>query len=137
MLTDNKHYNTWRRMKQRCNDLNDKDYKHYGGRGIKVCNRWLKFENFFEDMFPTYKEGLPLDRINNDGDYTPENCKWSTPSQNGKNKRNSNKIQSDVDYVCYDNRRDRWLAHLPFKTKEEAEKFVQLYYLNRTDNIRR
>lgn len=78
-------YNTWRAMKARCYDTNNNSYSRYGGRGIGVCERWLKsFENFLEDMGDR-PIGMTLDRINNDGDYTLQNCRWATKQeQSGK-----------------------------------------------------
>lgn len=77
-------YYTWEGIKQRCNNPNASDYKNYGGRGIKVCDKWLDFKNFYSDMGDRPK-GLEIDRIDNDGDYTPENCRWITHKDNCRN----------------------------------------------------
>lgn len=80
-------YRAWTNMKSRCFNESRWDYKHYGGRGITVCNRWLhSFENFYADMGPR-PDGLTLDRIDVNGDYKPKNCRWATISQQRKNVR--------------------------------------------------
>ena len=79
-------HNSWSSARNRCNNLSNKDYKHYGARGIKMCTRWNKFENFLADMGQR-PIGLTLDRINNDGDYDPTNCRWATRSQQNSNQR--------------------------------------------------
>lgn len=82
-------YNSWRGMRERCNNPNHKFYKNYGGRGVKVCKRWAKFVNFLEDM-GVKPEGLTLDRMENNLGYFPENCKWSTWKEQHNNKRCEN-----------------------------------------------
>lgn len=75
-------YTIWISMKNRC-----KRHKRYAGRGIRVCDRWEKFENFYEDMSPTYSDDLTLDRIDNDRNYTPENCRWADMQTQAENRK--------------------------------------------------
>lgn len=85
-MKDLKIYKIWAAMVQRCSNPTCRDYKHYGGRGIAVCSRWLAFEAFFADMGER-PDGCSLDRIDNSRGYEPENCKWSTKSQQQRNTR--------------------------------------------------
>jgi len=79
-------WRVWVGLRERCDNPNNSSYKWYGGRGIKVCERWYTFENFFADM--GYRpEKTELDRINNDGDYEPGNCRWVTHKENCNNRR--------------------------------------------------
>lgn len=92
-------YRTWQDMRERCENPNDGKHKHYGGRGITVCDRWQTFEYFYADMGDK-PAGLTIDRINNDGDYTPENCKWSTRKQQQRNKRNNRLLTMNEQTLC-------------------------------------
>lgn len=80
-------YNTWCCIKQRCLNPNSPKYPRYGGRGIKISPAWLSIKEFYNwAMLSGWKQGLTLDRINNDGNYCPENCRWVSVSQNSKKK---------------------------------------------------
>lgn len=82
-------YRVWRTMWTRCANPNSKSYEHYGARGIKVCERWQSFENFYADMGDKPSPLHSLERIKNDEGYSPENCKWATKAEQVANKRNN------------------------------------------------
>ena len=84
----------WSNMIERCRNPNREDYKWYGARGITVCERWQHFHNFVEDMGER-PAGYQLDRKDSDKGYSPENCRWVTPSQNSNNRRTSRYITID------------------------------------------
>jgi hypothetical protein len=85
-------YRAWESMIKRCTNYNDNGYKNYGSRGITVCQRWRKFSNFLEDMGepPTSKHSI--DRIDNDGNYCAQNCRWATRKERNRNTRNNHLI---------------------------------------------
>jgi hypothetical protein len=128
---DNPLYNCWRGMRQRCNRPSHKSYRHYGGRGITICERWESFENFVTDMLPTWKPGLSIDRIDNDGNYEAANCRWADMSTQLRNKRATGSVPfkgvspSRHDGTRFEARiwcpRKRKMTHLgTFDTAEEA-----------------
>ena len=88
-------YRTWVDMRRRCNLPHRPDYHRYGGRGISVCERWDVFENFFEDMGPRPSPKHTIDRKENDGPYSKENCRWATKKEQGGNTRTNRIIEVD------------------------------------------
>lgn len=93
-MSHTREYRSWYQMKSRCYDKNHHAYKDYGGRGISVCDKWFaSFVTFYKDMGKR-PEGMTLDRINNDGDYESSNCKWSTASEQARNRRTRIKPRS-------------------------------------------
>lgn len=92
--TKNIAYCTWRGMIDRCYNIKHEKYLSYGGRGIKVYNKWVEsFKNFIDDMGERPSRKYTLDRINNNGNYEPSNCRWATSVQQSRNKRNNNWIE--------------------------------------------
>jgi hypothetical protein len=85
-MEDTKEYRTWLNMISRCKYPSVTSYKYYGAKGVIVCKRWLKFENFYEDM-GNVPEGKSIDRINPYGNYEPNNCRWATPLEQRHNRR--------------------------------------------------
>lgn len=86
-------YSVWQHMKNRCLNPNNDRYASYGGRGIKVCERWLKFENFLADMGERPR-GTSLDRFpDKDGNYEPTNCRWATPKEQQRNMRSNRLLE--------------------------------------------
>jgi hypothetical protein len=92
-------YGIWRGIWRRCTDAKEESYPNYGGRGIKVCDAWRDFFQFCKDMGPR-PPGLTIERINNDGDYTAENCKWATYKEQKRNTRTSHLITYNGETHC-------------------------------------
>ena len=87
-------YSTYRAMRNRCEVPATDSYELYGGRGIKVCDRWATFEGFWADMGPTWRPGTWIERIDVNGDYEPANCCWATPVEQGANRRSNVIVQT-------------------------------------------
>lgn len=97
-------HNIWRSMKQRCLSHSCREYKYYGGRGIKICDRWLTFNNFYADMYKSYVKHIEefgegdtsIDRVDVNGNYEPSNCHWATRKEQSVNKRTTILIYDEV-----------------------------------------
>lgn len=99
-LSKTTEYRTWNAMLQRCQNPKNTAFNRYGGRGIIVCDRWQLFENFYADMGPRPSPKHSIDRINNDGDYEPDNCRWATPHEQARNKRGNYLVEWRGEIKC-------------------------------------
>lgn len=121
-------------MKQRCRDPKSSNYSYYGGRGIKVCDRWIGrggFWRFIKDM-GIRPEGMTIDRIDNNGDYAPDNCRWATMGEQCLNRRIRKDNKVGVTGINYDKINKRWVAR-----KTVGEKRLCLGYFKNVDDAKR
>lgn len=124
--THTSEYKTWSSMIDRCINPNNIHYSYYGGRGITVCDRWRSsFKAFFSDM-GEHPVGMTLDRINNSGNYEPENCKWSTRQEQMRNTRINSRNKSGAKGVSWYNREQRWFAEMHINGKKVSKRFKTL-----------
>lgn len=86
-------YNIWHKMRYRCENVLCGDYHKYGARGVRVMDEWLDFSKFYDDMIDTYQAGLTIERIDNDGNYCKDNCKWITNADQAKNRRTTVRVE--------------------------------------------
>ena len=124
-------YQTWLDMRQRCTNPNSPPYKNYGGRGIKVCNRWLDFKSFLEDMGER-PIGLSIDRIDNNGNYEPSNCRWVNHKTQCRNYRRNVIIEYGKKKMCI----AEWADFLGIKRKTLTCRFQRGYSIRDALNMR-
>lgn len=119
-------YNCWFSMKKRCYNNKEQNYKYYGGRGIKVCDRWKdSFVNFYEDMGKKPSKNHSLDRIDVDGDYSLSNCRWADQTEQCRNQRLRKDNISGVKGVSLRKSNNKWYARITVNKKE-----IHLGYFN-------
>jgi len=117
-------YNSWRAMKDRCQNPNYEYYEYYGGRGVEVCERWQDFANFLADMGER-PEGLTLDRIDNDGNYEPGNCRWATWKEQNQNRREVKNHKNQYLFIAMD-------SHGTMIASNNQHEFARQHGLNRS-----
>lgn len=143
-------YRRYYSMLQRCNNPSNDGYHNYGGRGVSVCDRWNKpspygFNNFYSDMESEFFNGSELDRTDNNGNYSPENCRWVSRSLNNFNKRKQYNNTSGVTGVNFISKIGKWRAYITVNRKQlhlgvfldvesaiSARKTAELLYYNET-----
>lgn len=127
-LSEDKIYKLWKGIKARCNNQNTKSYKNYGGRGVKLCDEWCDFMNFYNWVILNgYRDGLKIDRINNDGDYEPSNCAFVTNAENcaiGKTRKRTNNTSG---FVGVYRKGSKWAVQISPQGKK--------FYLGAFDNL--
>jgi hypothetical protein len=132
-------YGVWGGMVKRCTNRDSKDYKNYGSRGIAVCEEWRDFENFYRDMGDVPFDGAEIDRIDSDGNYSKDNCRWITRQQNtwNRGKQRARATSSKYVGVAWEKDSRRWVASIRVngKTKKIGRFIVEEDAALAYDNI--
>lgn len=110
-------YSTWKSMIERCENPKRKEYKYYGGRGIKVCNRWKDYLNFIVDMGEKPHPEYTLERVDNNGDYSPKNCIWTDWATQSINKRKRSDNKSGFTGVNWNKEKSKWEVRIGYEGK--------------------
>lgn len=122
-------YKKWKAMISRCTKPYYPNYKRWGGRGITVCKEWMESFEVFEKWFlqQHYEKSYELDRINNNGNYTPENCRLIPKYKNARNREDSAKKHSKYRYVIWDKNRNKWYVNVPVPNIKGKRKYLGLF----------
>ena len=119
-MSNTRLYNIYSKMKYRCYNPNNDDFKDYGARGISICKEWLSgFENFYNWAITNgYNKDLSIDRIDVNGNYEPSNCRWATPTTQARNKRNQHTNKTGFKGVVFVSRYKRYVAKISINNKK-------------------
>ena len=133
-LKSHRFYYTWHNIKSRCYNVNNKDYKNYGGRGITICDEWLDIKNFtkWTDLTYPHIEGYTLDRIDNNKGYSPNNCRWADTTTQAHNKRIPKNNTSGYVGITWNNPTNKWCATVGV----DGEKIRIGSYSNKEDAVK-
>ena len=123
-LSDTSIHNTWRQMRDRCNNPNNYSYKNYGGRGISVCAEWNEFEKFYADMGDRPSGKHSIERIENDKGYSKDNCKWATSQEQNLNHRMQKRNKSGFVGVGIHKQSGMWISYI---TMNKRQKHIGLF----------
>jgi hypothetical protein len=113
-------YQAWHRIRNRCENPEANDYPNYGGRGIHIADEWQNFDAFWSEMGPSWKAGLSIERMDNDGDYAPGNCAWVTQVRQVRNRRNTVFVDSPWGHIAAADAAEK--CGVPYRT------FIQRVY---------
>lgn len=126
-LNKSSEHESWSGAKSRCLNISDKVYYRYGGRGITICDRWLSFENFYLDMGEKPSSKHSLDRIDNNGNYEPSNCRWATPTEQSRNRRSNRLLEFNGKKQCL----SAWADELGISNKTIDTRYRRNYPIHK------
>jgi len=120
-------YCVWGNMKSRCTNPKDTNFLRYGARGISFCDKWKSFGGFFDDMADSCKDGLTLDRIDNNGNYCKENCRWATKKEQALNSRNIERA-TKIKYMGICDTITNWAKYIGIKRRTLSQRIINYHW---------